>query len=217
MNVKHALIAAILFAPALAFGADQDATSFRVALVNSILDFVIDYGFMVGLALMVAAGYKMKLAVDEGSKVGGLQIALTFIVAAIFMNIEAALTTITNTYFKVDFCRIIAEERISDTCFSEAYSGITGELRERINRLSGDSTAQMFMDNIRVLTGVFQIIGFIYFLVGAYGLIQVSKGSSQDSGYGKPIITMIASALIVDVPHTVQVALNTLNGIGINF
>lgn len=135
---------------------------------------------------MVAAGYKMKLAVDEGSKIGGLQIALTFIVAAIFMNVEAALTTITNTYFKVDFCRIIAEEKISDTCFSEAYSGITGELRERINRLSGDSTAQMFMDNIRVLTGVFQIIGFIYFLVGAYGLIQVEKVHRKMQGTESP-------------------------------
>ena len=46
---------------------------------------------------------------------------------------------------------------------------------------------------------------------------QVADGSSKDGGYGKPIITMLAAALIFDIPHTAQMAIDTLEKIGINF
>ena len=96
-------------------------------------------------------------------------------------------------------------------------SGLTGELKSRIEKLSSGGTAEKFLENIQIIIGIFQIIGLIYFSVGAYGLAQVANGSSKDSGYGKPIITMFASALIVDIPHTAQMAIDTLEKIGINF
>ena len=96
-------------------------------------------------------------------------------------------------------------------------SGLTGELKARIEKLSSGSTAESFLGNIQIIIGLFQIIGLIYFAVGAYGIAQVANGSSKESGYGKPIITMFASALIVDIPHTAMMAIETLEKIGINF
>ncbi|HHM8948444.1 TPA: hypothetical protein ACRNDK_002656 [Pseudomonas aeruginosa] len=218
MNVRiiYAFLTVLLSAPAFANGLD-DASSYRVELVASINELIFIFAFIIGLILMISGAYKMKLAVEENGRVGWGVPIIFILVGALFINLESSLSTFTNTFFSVDFCKIVEKETISSSCFKDEISGLTGTLKDRIEKMSSDSTAQKFMDDIEIIVGLFQVIGFIYFLVGAYGLTQVANGSSKDGGYGKPIITMIASALIVDVPHTASVFIDTLNKIGINF
>lgn len=221
MNVKNfakLITVALLLVPAFAFGASlEDATSNRVELIAAFNKLIILVGFMIGLAVTIAGGYKMVQVGNQGAKFGWGAPAIYILAGVVMMNVSPSLSVITNTYFKVDFCTMIDESQsVSSSCFKDEISGLTGPLKERITRLSNDSTAQAFIQNIEIIVGIFQVIGFIYFLTGAYGLTQVANGSAQH-GYGKPIITMTASALIVDIPHTATMFIDTLHQIGINF
>ncbi|MDI3667800.1 hypothetical protein QK362_12740 [Pseudomonas aeruginosa] len=208
-----------LLAPAFALGADLgslDAAQARRELVVLFQNSIEITAFLIGAILTLAGGYKFKLHADEG-KIGWSMGMIYILVGVLMMNVSDSLSVMTNTFFKVDFCTMIDDSgKASSSCFSSELSGLTGELKQRVEKLSSNTTAQKFMENIETIVGIFQVIGFIYFLVGLYGLVEVANGSAEH-GYGKPLITMIASALIVDIPHTATTFIDTLNKIGINF
>ena len=216
MNVRNVItFLTLLFLPVVAFA---DATQARVELISGNIGLIKLVIFLIGLIVFVAGAYKLTLITEQGSKVGKSVPLIYIIVGTILMNITLAIGAFGNTYFKAgDFCFVVSEGSINNACMNTEVSGLTGELKARIEKLSSGSTAEKFMENIQIIIGLFQIIGLIYFAVGAYGIAQVANGSSKDGGYGKPIITMFASALIVDIPHTAMMAIETLEKIGINF
>lgn len=218
MNVRNVItFLTLLFLPIVAF-ADGDSQTAQTVLQSAIIDLVLIIGFLVGLGVMVWGGYQLVLMNEQGQKNGKSRPIMGLIVGAIMMNATASLGVLGNTYFDVsEACYIISGGKVDDSCMSDATSGLTGELKARIAKLSSDSTAQKFLTHIKIIIGIFQTIGLTYFLIGAYGIKQVADGSSRDNGYGKPIITMLASALIFDIPHTAQMAIDTLEKIGINF
>lgn len=206
-----------LLSPTFAMAADAG----REELIINLHQLVWLIGFLIGLILMISAGYKMKVAADtQGPQSNKGVVLVTLLAGVIMMNASSALSTyiVTMLGSTAGECFILdTNQSAAENCWSADSSGLTGELKTRIEKLSSASTAQAFMDNINVIVGIFQVIGLIYFLVGTYGLVQVANGSSRDSGYGKPIITMFAAALIVDIPHTAEMAISTLEKIGINF
>ncbi|MCO7557150.1 hypothetical protein [Metapseudomonas otitidis] len=220
MNVNRLFFIVLLFAPAFANGADigsVDAAQARLEIIAAIQNLIEVVSFTLGLLLMVAGGYKLKINADQNGKIGFGVAGVYVLVGAAMINMKESISTFTNTYFKVDFCKMIGDDGgISNSCFKDEISGLTGPIKERIAKLSSDTAAQKFIDNIETIVGIFQVIGFIYFLVGLYGMTQVAKGSANH-GYGKPLITMVASALIVDIPHTATTFVDTLNKIGITF
>ena len=217
MNVRNlATFLTLLFLPVIAFA--DDATQARVEMISAYIGLIQVVVFLIGLITFIAGGYKLILLAEEGKKMGKGVPMVHIIVGTILMNLTIAIGVFGNTYFKAgDFCFVVAEGSINNACMNTEVSGLTGELKSRVEKLSSGSTAEQFMQNIQIIIGIFQIIGFIYFAIGAYGLVQVANGSSKENGYGKPIITMFASALIVDLPHTAQMAIDTLEKIGINF
>ena len=218
MNVRNVItLLTLLFLPIVAF-ADGDATAARVELISANIGLIKLVIFLIGFTLFVAGGYKLILLTEQGGKMAKSVPLVYLIVGAVLMNLTMSIGVFGNTLFKAgDFCFVVSEGAINNACMNTEVSGLTGELKGRIEKLSSGSTAEAFMQNVQIIIGILQIIGFIYFAVGAYGLAQVANGSSKDSGYGKPIITMFASALIVDIPHTAQMAIDTLEKIGINF
>lgn len=220
MYVRKLVAAGLIFflsASASAAGLD-DATAYRVELIASFNKAIVIVGFMIGLLLTVSGGYKIIGTANSQQKNKFMIPVIYLLAGSLMMNLHSSISVLTNTYFNVNFCTMIDESKsISSSCFSDEISGVTGQLKNRIEKVASGSTAKAFIDNVKVIIGVFQVIGFIYFLVGIYGLVQVSNGSSKDGGYGKPIVTMVASALIVDIPHTAQTAIDTLSKIGINF
>lgn len=218
MNVRNVItFLTLLFLPAVAF-ADGDATAARVELISGNIGLIKLVIFLIGSIVFISGAYKLTLIAEQGSKVGKSVPLIYIIVGTILMNITLAIGAFGNTYFKAgDFCFVVSDGAINNACMNTEVSGLTGELKARIEKLSSGGTAEKFLENIQIIIGLFQIIGLIYFSVGAYGIAQVANGSSKDGGYGKPIITMFASALIVDIPHTAMMAIETLEKIGINF
>ena len=218
MNVRNVItFLTLLFLPTVAF-ADGDATAARVELISGNIGLIKLVIFLIGSIVFISGAYKLTLIAEQGSKVGKSVPLIYIIVGTILMNITLAIGAFGNTYFKAgDFCFVVSDGAINNACMNTEVSGLTGELKARIEKLSSGGTAEKFLENIQIIIGLFQIIGLIYFSIGAYGIAQVANGSSKDGGYGKPIITMFASALIVDIPHTAMMAIETLEKIGINF
>jgi hypothetical protein len=165
-------------------------------------------------------GFKLLDLGGSGKDVKRQTTVVYAVAAVLFLNAGLGLGLIISSWggSSEQPCFIASEtDGFSSTCFNDEMSELAGELRARVEKLSSDSTAKIFWDNLKFIVSVFQLIGLIYFLVGVYGLVQVSNGSAKDSGYGKPIVTMIASALIVDLPHTFQMFQATLQQVGINF
>jgi len=214
---KFLFLLALTMLPTLAF-ADEES---RKQVIVAVYKLVYIVGFLIGLVLMISAGYKMKMAADtNGPQSNKAIIYISILAGVLMMNSSATLSKyiVTMLGSGSGHCFILdSSQSVAENCWSADSSGLTGELKGRIEKLSSGGTAQKFMDNLNIIVGIFQVIGFIYFLVGVYGLVQVANGSSRDGGYGKPIITMIAAALIVDIPHTAEMAITTLESIGINF
>ncbi|HIE4835778.1 hypothetical protein ABZQ92_18530 [Pseudomonas aeruginosa] len=217
MNVRNFItFLTLLFLPVIAFA--DDATQARVELISANIGLIKLIVFLIGFITFVSGGYKLILLTEQGGKMGKSVPLVYILVGTILMSLTTSIGVFGNTLFKAgDFCFVVAEGSINNGCMNTEVSGLTGELKARVEKLSSGNTAEQFLQNIQIIIGIFQIIGFIYFAIGAYGLAQVANGSSKENGYGKPIITMFASALIVDIPHTAQMAIDTLERIGINF
>jgi len=217
MNVRNVItFLTLLFLPAVAFA--DDAIAARVELISGNIVLIKLVIFLVGFVVFISGAYKLTLIAAEDKKVGKSVPLVYLIVGAVLMNITLAIGVFGNTYFKAgDFCFVVSDGAINNACMNTEVSGLTGELKGRIEKLSSGGTAEQFLQNFQIIIGIFQVIGLLYFAVGTYGIAQVANGSSKENGFGKPIITMFASALIVDIPHTAMMAINTLEKIGINF
>lgn len=218
-NLLKIILFSAIILPSIVFAAD--AESAREELVVSIHKLVYYFGFLLGLILMISAGLKMKAASEaQGPNSNKGIIYISLLAGVLMMNSSATLSTYIATLLGGDggHCFVLdSSQSAAENCWSADSSGLTGQLKTRVEKLSNAGVAATFMQNINVIVGMLQVIGFIYFFVGTYGLAQVANGSSRDGGYGKPIVTMIASALIVDIPHTAEMAVSTLEKIGVNF
>ncbi|OZY30534.1 hypothetical protein CJF36_21835 [Pseudomonas lundensis] len=67
---------------------------------------------------------------------------------------------------------------------------------------------------MKVIVGLFQAIGFFFFISSIMSLKAVGDGSKH--GYAKPFIILIASALIIDLPHTASMIMETAKLAGVN-
>lgn len=217
MNVRNVItFLALLFLPLVAFA--DESNNALVEMISGYIGLIKLVVFLIGFIVFIAGAYKLTLLTEQGGKMAKGVPLMFIIVGSIMMNVTVAIGVFGNTYFQAgEFCFVVSEGAVNNACMNTEISGVTGELKARIEKLSSGSTAEKFLENIQIIIGIFQIIGLIYFSVGAYGLAQVANGSSKETGYGKPIITMFASALIVDIPHTAQMAIDTLEKIGINF
>lgn len=225
-RVARLFVLLLVSLPVFAFAdsIDREITSseslqYRADLIAAFLNILWKFSPFMGVLLFIVAGLKMKQMVDEKNPSKKFSVIMTFVAATFFFNIYLAQELISSLW-KIEgdesICFMVDDAGVNDQCYSDEMSEIGGELAERVEKLSGDGIATELKNSMRLIVGIFQVIGFIYFMVGIYGLHQVSNGT-KDEGYGKPIITMISSALIIDLPHTASMFLDTLQKVGVNF
>ena len=75
--------------------------------------------------------------------------------------------------------------------------------------MNGSGSADTFKNIVKKVITVFQIIALIYFVKGLHGIKAVSEGASKE-GLGKAMLTIIASALVIDLPHTIEMIQSTV-------
>lgn len=225
-RVARVIVLLLVSLPIFAFAADIDreitaseTLQYRADLIAAFLNILWKFSPFMGVLLFIVAGFKLKMMVDEKNPSKKFGVIMTFVAATFFFNIYLSQELVASLWKMegdASICFMVDDAGVNDECYSDEMSELGGELADKVKKLSGDGVAAELKNSIRLIVGIFQVIGFIYFMVGIYGLVQVSNGT-KDNGYGKPIITMISSALIVDLPHTATMFINTLQKVGITF
>jgi hypothetical protein len=221
MKNKLLLAFGLMFITGIAYAGNDSATilSNRESMVITINQAVILIGKLIGVILLLVGINKMKWKAEQPTNPQhSTGMIITVLVAgALMINYTQATTSFITSilYEDSEYCFILDPSQSNSTsqCWSASTSESTTLLSDRINRLEGNEPSQEFRDNIDVLMAFFQLIGLIYFFKGAYGLKQVSDGG-QKGGYGKPLLTMLAAALVLDLPHTLEVIMQTIEQIG---
>lgn len=223
MKNKLLVALSLMLISGLAFAGNdsQEVLANRQDMIVAINQAVIIIGQLIGVILLIVGINKMKWKAEQPTNPqhSAGMIITVLVAGALMMNYTGSATTLITSFLYPDstgeYCFILDSEQSmsSNQCWSASTAESTTLLSDRINRLEGDEPSQEFRDNIDVLMAFFQLIGLIYFFKGAYGLKQVSDGG-QKGGYGKPLLIMIAAALVLDLPHTLEVVMKTIEEIG---
>lgn len=100
----------------------------------------------------------------------------------------------------------------SNSCFNSAMQ-VTDKIA---GELSGQKKVAVTMENIkerlRILFTLLQVIGVIYFIKAIYMLKEAAEGSNN-TGYGKIIIMLISAAIIIDLPHFLDMLIETIKAV----
>lgn len=217
MNInKNFLFTVILliFMPSLA-----QAETGREQLLSTIFIFINYIGFALGLYVLI---YTIILLAtkyaDRDREITIGKLAVSLIVASVLMNI-------TGTFNKLiydlrggesggEYCFVYG---LDDNAFDNLPTGdacydVNGSplAQDYISKIEDSEDKNMIMSNIRFGLAIFQIIGVIFFIYGFVLLRKVNMGLERGAGYMKPILIILFSALMVDLPHTIDVIIDAL-------
>lgn len=198
------------------------ATDNRATLVANLYTFVTIFATFLGIVLMIVGLVKLKKRGDNPNdpKSFPSAIIVTILAGALAFNYSSSSNIFIKSFLgdESGYCFTIdgaetSGDTLSEQCWDSSNSEVLNNIEARVNSMSTNSAGTTIKDNAETIIALFQTIGLIYFLKGLYGMKVTSEGQSRD-GYGKPIITLIASALIIDLPHTIEMIQETINYLG---
>ena len=213
--MKYLLALMVIFLPLPLYA---DPTAFDNTL-NAIYILVRTLGVLLG-AIMAFMGIKKLIDYAQDSrnpKNSPVSAIVMFFAAGLLLNLNQTMSLVINTIQDSSgesYC-FYAETGGNNpfgnnaSCFNDAMQ-LTDDLAQKLKNETGtEESVNKLKEKLRLLFTLFQIIGIIYFIKGIYMLKEASEGSQQ-TGYGKIILMIIASALVIDMPHTIDMLINTI-------
>lgn len=220
-KIKNLTIISVAMLSQIALAADASVGA-RAEIVSSLYTFVTIMATAMGMMLMISALVKLKKRADNPNdpKSFPTSIIVTLFAGAMAFNYSNTAGTIISSLLgsaDAGYCFVMDAETsgdvLSENCWTAEGSEMLGSIEERVNKMSENDAGTQIKENAETIIALFQTIGLIYFLKGLYGLKVTSEGQSRE-GYGKPIITLIASALVIDLPHTIELVQGTITYLG---
>lgn len=213
--MKNFLILVMLFLPLPLLA---EPTAFDNTL-TSVYILIRTIGVLMG-AILVFMGIKklVDYAQDQRNpKNSPISAIVIFFGASLLLNLNQTMSMVINTVqgdTGDSYC-FYAETSMQNpfgnntSCFNDAMQ-LTEELAQKLKNENGaQESVQKLKEKLRLLFTLFQVIGVIYFIKAIYMLKEASEGSQQ-TGYGKIILMIFASALVIDMPHTIDMLINTI-------
>jgi hypothetical protein len=220
MNIKFILVTLLLFLqlPLYAESAAAGTASFD-SLFSAIYVLIRVVGFFTALLLAFLA---IKKLVDYASdnrnpKNSPVSAIIMFFASGLLLNVDATLSMFINSLndsggycFYGNTSGTENPFGNDSNCFTEAQT-ITKDLAQELQKRSENTESiEKLQEKLRMLFTLFQLVGLVYFIKGIYMLKAASEGAQQAS-YGKIIIMIIASAAVIDMPHTIDLLVNTIS------
>ena len=206
----------------------SDAQAYREKLVAVSILVGQALSIFLGMILLVMACTRAAAYSEQSSsnkQITTSSIIMLFVCGVMLVSYTSTLGTLITTISgeKGDgVCYVVESStdvkiKSQSSCWTNATSEISGSLDKTISSKFGNSEAtEAFQNNMKVIVGLFQAIGFFFFISSIMSLKAVGHGSSRD-GYAKPMIILIASALIIDLPHTASMIMETAKLAGVDF
>ena len=221
-KIKGFIITLFALVSNMTFAANG-AIAARTEMIAQFYQLVTVFGMAMGIGLMVLGGIKLKKRADNpnDAKSFPTAIIITLLAGALSFNYAGSAGLIINSFLGNDsgYCFVVQDGNYSENdgysknCWNPDNSDILQEVADKVDQMSNGTAGSKLKENARAIVALFQTIGLIYLLKGFYGLKLVAEGTARE-GYGKPIITLIASALVIDLPHTLTMLQNTINALG---
>lgn len=216
-TLKFLVVALAVFTPLLSHAAGAQET--REELIVSMFSITQIIAFVVGIYLSISFLLTLKRHADAPNDQSASisKMLLILMTAAFLLNLNGTINLLTSTVTGTDsYCfaldNDLSENSSSSSCFDPKTSEITDELRSRIDPSS--TSTQDLMSYLSLVMGLIQFLGLVFFIKAILMIKQIGGGNGE-IGPGKVIIALIFSALIIDLPHTMEMLSATIKSLGV--
>ena len=97
-------------------------------------------------------------------------------------------------------------------CFDAKNSELTSGFREKLENSGKAQAVIKLMEKVNILFTILQGIGLAYFIKAIYTIKAIVEQTSQ-STYGSVFIMLAVSSLVIDMPNTLNMIINTAKNI----
>lgn len=216
------LFSTVTFAEAASTAASSTDTSAADSFLTGLYILVRTIGTLLG-AFLVFIGIKktVEFAKDDRNPKNFPSAAIiTVFAGGLLLNLNQTLSIGVNTivggndgycFYSKTSTEYGKFEKIGEgsACFNNAMQVTDNIAKELSGQKNIEITLTNIKERLRILFTLLQVIGVIYFIKGIYMLKEAAEGSNN-TGYGKIIIMLIASAIIIDLPHFLDMLINTI-------
>ncbi|KTF12219.1 hypothetical protein [Pseudoalteromonas sp. H105] len=169
--------------------------------------------FLVGIKMLITYS---KNPNDPRNSLGG--VLIIFIGASMLWSLQSSISLVTNTLTNNNHCFVLSKDsedmsnninKHNGECFNAKNSEITAELRADFEDKGRGEALGELLAKINVYMKVLQAIALVYFIKGIFLLQSIAKGTGNAT-YGQALIMIIAASLILDLPNTLEMLINTV-------
>jgi hypothetical protein len=206
----------ILLSSSFVFAANN-GQAYQEQLLVTLFTFVQYFAIVIGLGFMIKALLLIRAKSGNPNDQTKLSTLLFWILSAsILMSLNGWIGMTTATLFGENtYCLALApdlSDSVSGQCFDANTSTATQEIQQRVNnQITQDA---QFLNYVNLAFGVIQLLGLIYFISAVMSIRKIGAGGQDGVTPAKPIIGMFFSALLIDLPHTLEVLTNTIKLMG---
>lgn len=217
--IKGVSLLLLFFSSYISFSADAATTT--TTLTASIYTLTTIIAQLLGITLMVYSLVKLKKSADNPNDPKNFPMAVitTMFVGALMFNYSGTASVSIGSLLGDDggFCMLAMEEKLDGevgrtNCWKSESSEVMTGITERIEKSNGVGSAKKFKEIFVDFMKFLQVVGFIYFLKYLYELHKLMQGTSKKE-LSSIFVGILFSSLLVDLPHTIEIANTTIQSI----
>lgn len=169
--------------------------------------------FLVGIKKLIEYSKNQN---DPRNSLGGVLVMM--IGASMLWSLQSSISLATNTLTNNNHCFVLSKDnedmgnninKHDGECFNAKNSEITEELRADFEDKGRGKALKDLLAKMNVYFKMLQAIGLIYFVKGIYMLKAAAEGTGNTT-YGKILVVLIASSLVLDLPNTINMLVSTV-------
>ena len=215
------IISLILFTLFSSFTFADDIQNTRMELISSIYVLITILASAIGIGFMIMGVAKMKANADNPNNPKNFPTAIitTIFAGAMLFNYSTTASMFVTSLLgdTSGYCMVSmdssVEGELRENCFDIDNSEVMSNTAKKIEESNGIDAATTFKENIKVVIALFQTVAVIYFLKALMLMKSKSEGETKET-YSKIIMTLLFSALVIDLPHTMDLAYETIQALG---
>lgn len=133
-------------------------------------------------------------------------------ICTMLINFGATLDLASATLYGKKSCytAYLDSDAPASSCYDSSQTELTGESLSKITAIEDSSTVSSFVEEQQIYFNILATVGFASFVFWMIKLYQKNAHNDSEHGYGKILISICASALIVDNYHIVSWSWNTI-------
>lgn len=174
--------------------------------------------FLGSIMFMIGIKKLIEYSKNPNDPRNGLGSVLVMMIgASMLWSLQSSISLMTNTLSNNNHCFVMSKnsEDIGNSinkhdgeCFNAKNSEITQDLSSKLEKDGKTASLEILTRKINVFVKVLQTVGLIFFIKSIFLLKSCAEGSSGVT-YGKVLTMLIASSLVLDMPNTLQMIINT--------